>query len=87
MAGGVGAWALSTMLVNAVLCLRSGAGTPGGPRPYLVAVVGIAGLSTVLAVLAAIRVARTPHVELLRSLWPAGTGGALRLRDGVDDVE
>ena len=69
VAGAVGAWALSKMLVNVL----HGVFDPPPehlaiPSAYLAAVVGIAGLSTVLAVLAAIRAARTPHVELLRSL-------------------
>ena len=69
LAGTIGAWALSNMLVKVL----HGVFDPAPehltiPWPYLFMVLAIAAGSSIVAAVAAIRASRTPHVELLRSL-------------------
>jgi putative ABC transport system permease protein len=68
-AGSIGAWALSNMLVKVL----HGVFDPAPdhlsvPWTYLAGVAGVACASTIAAATAAIRSARTPHTELLRTV-------------------
>lgn len=67
--GGISAWALSNMLVKILHGVFDPAPeTLAVPWPYLVTVAGIALTATLTAAITAIRSARKPHVELLRTL-------------------
>ena len=67
--GSIAAWALANMLVKVLRGVFDPAPEAlAVPWAYLVAVTTIALAATVAASIVAIRSARTPHVELLRSL-------------------
>jgi putative ABC transport system permease protein len=67
--GTASAWALANMLVNVLHGVFDPApATLAVPWTYLGTVLGIALAATAAAAIASVRSARTPHVELLRSL-------------------
>jgi putative ABC transport system permease protein len=69
VAGAVGAWALSNMLVKVLHGVFDPAPAHlAVPWTYLGVVLAVAVLSTIAASTAAIRASRTPHIELLRGL-------------------
>ena len=69
VAGAVGAWALSNMLVKVLHGVFDPAPAHlAVPWTYLGVVLAVAVLSTIAASAAAIRASRTPHIELLRGL-------------------
>ena len=69
VAGAVTAWALSNMLVKVLTGVFDPAPEHlATPWPYLATVLVIAVGATAVASIAAVRSARTPHVELLRAM-------------------
>jgi putative ABC transport system permease protein len=67
-AGAAGAWALSNMLVKVLQGVFDPAPARlAVPWPYLLTVLIIAGVATAVAAAAAIRSARVPRLELLRT--------------------
>ncbi len=69
LAGAVGAWALSNMLVKVLHGVFDPAPAHlAVPWTYLGVVLAVSVLSTIAASTAAIRASRTPHIELLRGL-------------------
>ena len=67
--GAIGAWALSNMLVTVLTGVFDPAPESlAVPWPYLAGVLAISAVATGAAAVSALRSARSPSVELLRSL-------------------